>query len=47
MRLASSSLEGTMLVLSLEDVPKTELDLDQDSMPVVVGGTAASKEMTQ
>jgi two-component system, NarL family, sensor histidine kinase YdfH len=47
LRLKSAPLEGTMLVLSLEDVPKTELDLDQASMPVVVGGAAASKAMTE
>ena len=47
LQLKSTPLEGTILVLSLEDVPKTELDLDQDSMPVVVGGTAVGKAITQ
>jgi NarL family two-component system sensor histidine kinase YdfH len=47
LRLKSAPREGTMLVLSLEDVPKIELDLDQASTPVVVGRTAAGKAMTQ
>jgi len=47
MRLESTPLEGTMLVLSLEDAPKTELDLDHASMPGVVGGAADGKAMTQ
>jgi len=46
LQLKSAPLEGTMLMLSLEDVPRTELDLDQVSMPVRVGGAAAGKAMT-
>jgi signal transduction histidine kinase len=44
--LKSAPLEGTMMVLSLEDVPKTELDLHQASISGVVGA-AAGKVMTQ
>ena len=45
LRLESAPLEGTMLVLSLEDVPKTDLDLQQASMPGMVGA-ASGKVMT-
>jgi signal transduction histidine kinase len=47
LRLQSAPLEGTVLALSLEDVPKTEVGLDRASMPVVDGGAAAGKAMTQ
>jgi NarL family two-component system sensor histidine kinase YdfH len=47
LRLESAPLEGTVLVLSLEDVPNTEIDPDRASMPVVVGGAAAGKAVTK
>lgn len=47
LRLKSAPLEGTMLMLSLEDVPNTEIDPDRASMPVVVEDAAAGKAMTQ
>ena len=47
LRLKSAPREGTMLLLSLEDMPLTEPDLQPASMPGVVGGAAAGKVMTQ
>ena len=47
LRLESAPREGTMLVLSLEDMPKPDLDSDQLSAPGAVEGAADGKGVAQ